>query len=137
MKVRSWWQKRETALYDRGFSVWSDFVLCNSFGVGRSAVQLTVESNTRIQTKAVSLISCGTTFQIIHLFSGPREPPIWQDLLSLENDFPSRAHCLARWFGLRDFVVLSPASQSDSINTESRANILLSSISIALGNTSW
>ena len=33
--------------------------------------------------------------------------------------------------------MMTPASQSDSISTESRANILLSSISIALANTSW
>ena len=74
---------------------------------------------------------------VVSCFLGTSEPHIWQDLLSVENDFPSQAHCLARWYGLRDFVVMAPASQSDSISTESRANILLSSISIALANTSW
>ncbi|GCB78289.1 hypothetical protein scyTo_0015801, partial [Scyliorhinus torazame] len=31
-------------------------------------------------------------------------PEAMQDLLSMNNDFPPRAHCLVRWYGLREFV---------------------------------
>ncbi|XP_078408592.1 rab3 GTPase-activating protein catalytic subunit isoform X5 [Cetorhinus maximus] len=62
-------------------------------------------------------------------------PEAMQDLLSMNNDFPPRAHCLVRWYGLREFVVISPAASSDAVISESKCNILLSSISIALGNT--
>ena len=62
-------------------------------------------------------------------------PLVWKDMMSVENDFPTRAHCIARWYGLRDFVVVAPCSDMQDINTESRANILLSSVSIALNNT--
>ncbi|XP_078084249.1 rab3 GTPase-activating protein catalytic subunit isoform X14 [Mustelus asterias] len=58
-----------------------------------------------------------------------------QDLLSMNNDFPPRAHCLVRWYGLREFVIISPAASNDAVVSESKCNILLSSISIALGNT--
>ena len=57
--------------------------------------------------------------------------------MSVENDFPSRAHCLCRWYGLREFVVLSPAPGMEDVMTESRANMVLGSVSIALANTSW
>jgi len=60
---------------------------------------------------------------------------VWQDVASLENDFPSRAHCLVRWFGLRRFLVLSPSADQNCISSESRANMLLSSAAIALQNT--
>ncbi|CAO2636676.1 Rab3 GTPase-activating protein catalytic subunit [Lemmus lemmus] len=62
-------------------------------------------------------------------------PQSMQDLLCMNNDFPPRAHCLVRWYGLREFVVIAPAAQSDAVLSESKCNILLSSISIALGNT--
>ncbi|XP_067891174.1 rab3 GTPase-activating protein catalytic subunit isoform X1 [Heterodontus francisci] len=62
-------------------------------------------------------------------------PEAMQDLLSMRNDFPPRAHCLVRWYGLREFVVIAPAASSDAVISESKCNILLSSISIALGNT--
>ncbi|KAK7826688.1 hypothetical protein U0070_007850 [Myodes glareolus] len=62
-------------------------------------------------------------------------PQSMQDLLCMNNDFPPRAHCLVRWYGLREFVVIAPAAQSDAVLSESKCNLLLSSISIALGNT--
>lgn len=40
-------------------------------------------------------------------------------------------------YGLREFVVIAPAAQSDAVLSESKCNLLLSSISIALGNTGW
>uniref|UniRef100_A0A8C5R4K0 Rab3 GTPase-activating protein catalytic subunit n=1 Tax=Leptobrachium leishanense TaxID=445787 RepID=A0A8C5R4K0_9ANUR len=61
-------------------------------------------------------------------------PVAMQDLLSTNNDFPPIAHCLVRWYGLREFVVISPAA-NDAVISESKCNLLLSSISIALGNT--
>jgi Rab3 GTPase-activating protein catalytic subunit len=66
-----------------------------------------------------------------------RVPTCYQDLMSIENDFPSRAHCLTRWYGLRNFLVVSPAPNMDDVMTESRANVVLSSVSIALNNTAW
>ncbi|KAM7104173.1 rab3 GTPase-activating protein catalytic subunit isoform 2-T2 [Molossus nigricans] len=62
-------------------------------------------------------------------------PQSMQDLLCMNNDFPPRAHCLVRWYGLREFVVLAPAANSDAVLSESKCNLLLSSVSIALGNT--
>ncbi|KAM9305112.1 rab3 GTPase-activating protein catalytic subunit isoform 1-T1 [Gastrophryne carolinensis] len=61
-------------------------------------------------------------------------PMCMQDLLSTNNDFPAIAHCLVRWYGLREFVVISPAG-SDAVISESKCNLLMSSVSIALGNT--
>ncbi|XP_072301479.1 rab3 GTPase-activating protein catalytic subunit [Eucyclogobius newberryi] len=63
-------------------------------------------------------------------------PVAMQDLLCMNNDFPPRAHCLARWFGLREFVVLSPGAHCEAVVSESRCNLLLSSVSIALQNSS-
>uniref|UniRef100_A0A3Q2HRS7 Rab3 GTPase-activating protein catalytic subunit n=1 Tax=Equus caballus TaxID=9796 RepID=A0A3Q2HRS7_HORSE len=62
-------------------------------------------------------------------------PQAMQDLLCMNNDFPPRAHCLVRWYGLREFVVIAPAANSDAVLSESKCNLLLSSVSIALGNT--
>ncbi|KAF4026507.1 hypothetical protein G4228_018634 [Cervus hanglu yarkandensis] len=62
-------------------------------------------------------------------------PQSMQDLLCMNNDFPPRAHCLVRWYGLREFVVIAPAANSDAVLSESKCNLLLSSVSIALGNT--
>lgn len=67
--------------------------------------------------------------------SGDSIPQSMQDLLCMNNDFPPRAHCLVRWYGLREFVVIAPAAHSDAVLSESKCNLLLSSISIALGNT--
>ncbi|XP_061299623.1 rab3 GTPase-activating protein catalytic subunit isoform X1 [Pezoporus flaviventris] len=58
-----------------------------------------------------------------------------QDLLCMNNDFPPRAHCLVRWYGLREFVVIAPAANNDAVLSESKCNLLLSSVSISLGNT--
>ncbi|KAK3568274.1 hypothetical protein QTP86_002770 [Hemibagrus guttatus] len=58
-----------------------------------------------------------------------------QDLLCMNNDFPPRAHCLVRWYGVREFVVISPGANCEAIISESKCNLLLSSVSIALGNT--
>ncbi|KAG8432237.1 hypothetical protein GDO86_016757 [Hymenochirus boettgeri] len=53
------------------------------------------------------------------------------DLLCTNNDFPPVAHCR---YGLREFVIISP-SANDAVISESKCNLLLSSVSVALGNT--
>lgn len=63
------------------------------------------------------------------------------DLLSIENDycildekstdeFTSSLHPLVRWYGLRDFIVISPIQQS--LTNESQIHVLLSSVHIAI-----
>ncbi|CAG2067564.1 unnamed protein product [Timema podura] len=69
------------------------------------------------------------------------------DIMSMENVFPpqcdvgnvngrstTRPHPLARWYGLRDFMVLAPARGFD-ISTESKVKILLSSVYMAVNNS--
>lgn len=62
------------------------------------------------------------------------------DLISVENNYSpldERAeksiHPLARWYGIRDFVVVSPAKKS--ITNESQIRLLLSSIHIAVAES--
>ncbi|XP_047232919.1 rab3 GTPase-activating protein catalytic subunit [Girardinichthys multiradiatus] len=62
-------------------------------------------------------------------------PLAMQDLLCMHNDFPPRAHCLVRWYGLREFVVISPGANCEAIISESKSNLLLSSISMSLANS--
>ncbi|KAF6739323.1 Rab3 GTPase-activating protein catalytic subunit [Oryzias melastigma] len=62
-------------------------------------------------------------------------PAAMQDLLCMQNDFPPRAHCLVRWYGLQEFVVITPATNSEAIISESKCNLLLSSVSISLSNS--
>nr|XP_020464557.1 rab3 GTPase-activating protein catalytic subunit isoform X2 [Monopterus albus] len=62
-------------------------------------------------------------------------PLAMQDLLCMNNDFPPRAHCLVRWYGIREFVVISPGTNCEAIISESKCNLLLSSLSISLANT--
>lgn len=61
----------------------------------------------------------------------------FDDLMSLNNDYciiderssDKYIHPIARWYGIRDFVIISPAKKS--ISNESQIRILLSSIHIA------
>uniref|UniRef100_A0A667YNM1 Rab3 GTPase-activating protein catalytic subunit n=1 Tax=Myripristis murdjan TaxID=586833 RepID=A0A667YNM1_9TELE len=62
-------------------------------------------------------------------------PLAMQDLLCMNNDFPPRAHCLVRWYGMREFLVISPGANCEAIISESKCNLLLSSISISLANS--
>lgn len=64
-----------------------------------------------------------------------KTPTVLTDLISMDNDFPSRAHCLCRWYGLQEFLVIQPAPNFSIIDSESRAKILESSIAIALSNS--
>uniref|UniRef100_A0A8D3B965 Rab3 GTPase-activating protein catalytic subunit n=1 Tax=Scophthalmus maximus TaxID=52904 RepID=A0A8D3B965_SCOMX len=62
-------------------------------------------------------------------------PLAMQDLLCMNNDFPPRAHCLVRWYGMQEFVVITPGTNCEAIISESKCNLLLSSISISLANS--
>uniref|UniRef100_A0A8C5BDB5 Rab3 GTPase-activating protein catalytic subunit n=1 Tax=Gadus morhua TaxID=8049 RepID=A0A8C5BDB5_GADMO len=62
-------------------------------------------------------------------------PLAMQDLLCMNNDFPPRAHCLVRWYGMREFLVISPGANCEAITSESKCNLLLSSVSISLANS--
>ncbi|KAF7646725.1 hypothetical protein LDENG_00183410 [Lucifuga dentata] len=64
-------------------------------------------------------------------------PLAMQDLLCMNNDFPPRAHCLVRWYGIREFLVISPGANCEAVISESKCNLLLSSISISLANSGW
>ena len=64
-----------------------------------------------------------------------KTPTVYLDLMNFDNDFPSRAHYLCRWYGLQEFFTLNPLNEKHSIDSESRSKLLLSSASIALGNS--
>lgn len=76
--------------------------------------------------------------------SGPNEeetttdqlPAALLDMMNIENAFPGRAHCLTRWYGLQDFIVITPSENDKGfIKSESRMKLLLSSIRIAVSNS--
>lgn len=68
-------------------------------------------------------------------------PKSMADLLNKTNDFQmvsckqAQTPLLAYWFGLCKFVVLTPTRSNHFIDSESRAKVILSSISIAINNT--
>ncbi|XP_069012373.1 rab3 GTPase-activating protein catalytic subunit isoform X3 [Embiotoca jacksoni] len=62
-------------------------------------------------------------------------PMAMQDLLCMNNDFPPRAHCLVRWYGIQEFLVITPGTNCEAIISESKCNLLLSSISVSLANS--
>ena len=71
-------------------------------------------------------------------------PKSMADLLSKTNDFKainfSRAvetPQLAYWYGISQFVTICPTRDSYSIEHESKANLILSSVSIAINNSGW
>lgn len=61
-----------------------------------------------------------------------RLPECLNDLLAPSQDFASKAHCLVRWYNLRKFILLSP--KGDTIVSEDRVKLILSSACIALAN---
>ncbi len=64
-------------------------------------------------------------------------PRCMADLLSQLDDFKQSLPLISYWYGLHDYLVIYPMRTNDSIMTESKANILLSSIAIAINNTGW
>uniref|UniRef100_A0A673X6E4 Rab3 GTPase-activating protein catalytic subunit n=1 Tax=Salmo trutta TaxID=8032 RepID=A0A673X6E4_SALTR len=63
---------------------------------------------------------------------GKEEPEEGTMLLCLPNDFPPRVHSLVRWYGMREFVVISPGANWEAVISESKCDLLLSSVSISL-----
>lgn len=68
-----------------------------------------------------------------------------EDMMSMDNDFmpvvfvkgnQTQPHILSRWYGLRDFIVITPCHGCD-ITSESKMKILLSSACIAINNSNW
>lgn len=66
------------------------------------------------------------------------------ELLSRTNDFKSPqvvgdipTPSVAHWYGLTKFLVISPTRSNNHIKDESEANLILSSVSIAINNTNW
>ena len=64
-----------------------------------------------------------------------KTPTVLNDIIRMENDFPSRAHCLCRWYGLQEFLTIQPAPNFGIIDSESRAKLLESSAAVALSNS--
>ncbi|KAM7283662.1 rab3 GTPase-activating protein catalytic subunit [Ixodes scapularis] len=62
-------------------------------------------------------------------------PFVLEDMMNLGNDFPPRAHYLVRWYGLRDFLVISPSSDEEAISNEDKTRLLVSSVCVALTNS--
>lgn len=68
-------------------------------------------------------------------------PKSMADLLNKTNDFQAVSSSqmptpsIAYWFGLCKFVVLAPTRANSFIDSESRAKVILSSISVAINNT--
>lgn len=50
-------------------------------------------------------------------------------------DFPAKAHCLCRWYGLTDFVVVSP--KSFSLTSQDKINSIQSAMRVAALNSGW
>lgn len=82
------------------------------------------------------LVHVTTSQQTVNL-----PPKSMADLLDRTNDFQtvssnqSATPLLAYWFGLSKFVLLTPIRENSYIDSESRAKVILSSISIAINNT--
>jgi hypothetical protein len=70
-------------------------------------------------------------------------PKSMADLLNKTNDFQTTSNnqvatpVLAYLFGLCKFVTITPTRSGNYIDSESRAKVVLSSISIAINNTGW
>ncbi|XP_015786342.1 rab3 GTPase-activating protein catalytic subunit [Tetranychus urticae] len=58
---------------------------------------------------------------------------VFQDLMDFRYNFPNKAHCIYRWFGVKKFAVISPM-EDNLITSEDRAKLLLSSAAIAMRN---
>lgn len=62
-------------------------------------------------------------------------PDAMMEMFDMEFDFPPRTHCLSRWYGLKEFIVISPAEEAEVVDSESKCHLLLSSIGIAATNS--
>lgn len=77
--------------------------------------------------------SDNSTEDVVHF------PTCLSDMMSMDNDFPPRAHCLVRWYGFRSFVTLSLIASGTiggaGLISESKCNLLLSSACIVLSES--
>ena len=71
-------------------------------------------------------------------------PKSMADLLSKTSDFKKSLHTqdiptppVAYWYGISKFLIIAPTRSSKFIKDESEANLILSSVSIAINNTGW
>lgn len=78
-------------------------------------------------------LSNGSAFLYIYILE--TWPAALQELDYIQQDFPGKAHCLCRWFGLTNFVVISP--KSFALSHESKIKTVLSAITLAIQNSSW
>jgi len=62
----------------------------------------------------------------------PEEMPECLRDMASKIDFASKAHCLVRWYNLRRFILIIP--RGDTIVSEARVKLILSSASIAAAN---
>ncbi len=59
---------------------------------------------------------------------------VFESLMDKSHDFPfNKCHSLAKFYGLSDFVIMSPAG-NEMLTSEDRINLLLSSVTIAVNN---
>ena len=61
---------------------------------------------------------------------------VFGSLSDVKNDFQTKCHPLAYFYGLGEFVIITP-SGNETLDTESRINLVLSSITIAVNSTQW
>ena len=64
-------------------------------------------------------------------------PQIFNEMLSPTVDFPPKYHPIHDYFGINEFVVLSPniPNEKEDIDNETRAKIALSTVTVAVHNT--
>lgn len=65
------------------------------------------------------------TLVINNLEKNQNQPEALEDMISCANDFPGKAHALVRWYGLREFLIICPAGNTDAIDSEDKAKLLL------------
>eukprot|EP00731_Ephydatia_muelleri_P020222 Em0012g1047a len=62
-------------------------------------------------------------------------PLAFHEMMAVSLDFPPKAHHLSRWYGITEFIVLAPEEGSDALTSQAQANLMLSTVSIAIANT--
>ena len=63
-------------------------------------------------------------------------PAMWE-MMDVSLDFPSVAHHISRWYGTQEFVLVMLDEGAEGLRSQAQANLLLSSVAIAVTNTGW
>ena len=63
-------------------------------------------------------------------------PAMWE-MMDVSLDFPSVAHHISRWYGVQEFVLVMLDEGAEGLRSQAQANLLLSSVAIAVTNTGW